>query len=248
MTKEKDKPLIGVVPLIDYERESLWMVPGYMDGISRAGGLPVMLPLAKDEADIKRLCGLCDGFLFTGGQDVTPSFYGSERLAVCGQTSPERDEMEAVLLSEALAADKPVLGICRGIQFINAALGGKLYQDLPSEHPSEINHHQSPPYDVPAHQDLILKDTPLYSVLEDLLQDGKIQVNSYHHSAVKKLSPKLCAMALSTDGIAEAVYCPAHTFLWAVQWHPEFDYEKNEASRRIFKAFADAAKCSSVHK
>ena len=242
MNKKTDKkPLIGVVPLIDYERESLWMVPGYMDGISRAGGLPMILPLTENRADIKRLCGLFDGFLFTGGQDVTPSFYGKEQLQVCGQTSPERDKMEAELLGAALAADKPVLGICRGIQFINAALGGTLYQDLPTEHPSDINHHQAPPYDVPAHEDMILKETPLYDVLEDLLQDGKIPVNSYHHSAVKELSPKLCTMAWSTDGVAEAVYSPEYSFLWAVQWHPEFDYEKNEASRRIFGAFVNAA-------
>ena len=236
------KPLIGVLPLIDYERESLWMVPGYMDGISRAGGLPLMLPLTKDTADIKRLCGLFDGFLFTGGQDVSPSFYGKEKLETCGQISPERDKMEAELLKEAIAADKPVLGICRGIQFINAALGGTLYQDLPTEHPSGTEHHQSPPYDVPAHQDIILKNTPLYGLLEDLMQDEKVWVNSYHHSAVKELSPKLRAMAVSTDDIVEAVYCPGQIFLWAIQWHPEFDYEKNEASRRIFSAFVNAAK------
>lgn len=133
------KPVIGVVPLIDAERESFWMLPGYMEGIQDAGGLPVMLPLTDDSADVKELTALCDGILFTGGHDVSPELYGEETLPVCGETCPGRDKLEVPLLLEAMARDKSVLGICRGFQLINTALGGTLYQDLPAQRPSPAN-------------------------------------------------------------------------------------------------------------
>ena len=89
------KPLIGLIPLVDEGRDSLWMLPGYMEGVAAAGGLPVMLPLEDGGAELDQLCGLCDGFVLTGGHDVGPEFYGAERLPACGATSPERDRMEA---------------------------------------------------------------------------------------------------------------------------------------------------------
>lgn len=143
------QPLIGIVPLVDEARESYWMLPGYMQGVEQAGGVPVMLPLTDDAAALRQLADTCDGFLLTGGQDVFPALYGAAPTPQCGQTCPARDAMEARLLDLALAADKPVLGICRGIQFLNVHLGGTLYQDLPAEHPTAANHHQTPPYDVP---------------------------------------------------------------------------------------------------
>lgn len=133
------RPLIGLVPLVDYQRASYWMLPGYMQGIEQAGGVPVMLPLTDDAQALARVAAVCDGFLLTGGQDVTPSVYGAEQTALCGETSPQRDAMEQQLLALARAQDKPVLGICRGIQFLNAALGGTLWQDLPVDYPSEVN-------------------------------------------------------------------------------------------------------------
>lgn len=235
------KPLIGVLPLIDYEKESLWMVPGYMDGISHAGGLPVMLPLTADGEDIKRLADEFDAFLFTGGQDVAPELYGQGRLKECGETSPERDEMELRLLKLAHDADKPVLGICRGIQFMNAAMGGTLYQDLPRQHPSAVDHHQSPPYDIPVHSVSICNDSPLYPLLKDILENDTLMVNSYHHSAVKDIAPSFSVMAISQDFIIEGICDKSRKFFMAIQWHPEFSWKNDEASRRIFKSFVEAA-------
>ena len=230
------KRVIGLIPLVDERRDSLWMLPGYMDGVAAAGGLPVMLPLDGDDGDLDRLCGLCDGFLLTGGHDVSPEFYGQERLPVCGAISPERDAMEAGVLRRAMAQDKPVLGICRGIQFINAALGGTLWQDLPSQRPSEITHAQRPPYDAPAHEVRVLPGTPLAR----LLQTDVLPVNSYHHQAVRDLAPALRPMALSPDGLVEALWHPDMRFLWAVQWHPEFAWRTSEAARKVFEAFVKA--------
>lgn len=225
------KPMIGIVPLVDEERESYWMLPGYMEGITEAGGIPVMLPLVTDMQDIRQMADEFDGFLFTGGQDVAPECYGEQRRKECGQSCPKRDKMEELLLKEVLERDKPLLGICRGIQILNVMLGGTLYQDLPSEHPSEVNHRQMPPYDNPVHEVVLEKDAPLSSVLGK----ERLLVNSCHHQGVKALSPRLSAMAYAADGLVEAVYMPEKQFVWAVQWHPEFLFRVQEDSRKILK-------------
>ena len=234
------KPLIGLIPLVDEGRESLWMLPGYMCGVEAAGGLPVMLPLTDDPEALRQLSAQCDGFLLTGGHDVSPGVYGAARLPACGACSPERDRMESALLALAMAADKPVLGICRGIQFINAALGGTLWQDLPTQRPSDVNHHQSPPYDAPAHAVSILPDTPLAR----LLGAEALRVNSYHHQAVRDLAPALRPMAVSPDGLVEAVWHPGRRFLWAVQWHPEFAWQTDPGAMKIFGAFVEACRAA----
>lgn len=228
-----NKPVIGVIPLFDYNKNSYWMLPGYFGGITEAGGLPVMLPLTNDSADIQQITFMCDGFLFTGGQDVDPKLYSARKTGACGECSPERDLMEELLLKRAMEADKPILGICRGIQFINAALGGTLWQDIPSQFSDTITHCQKPPYDVPIHEVNIRADSPLY----DLLKADTIPVNSYHHQGVRALSPELLPMAEAPDGLIEAVYAPNKKFLWAVQWHPEFSYLKDGNSRLIFREF-----------
>ena len=230
------KPLIGLVPLVDEGRDSLWMLPGYMDGIRAAGGLPIMLPLTDDADDIARFASLCDGFLLTGGHDVSPELYGAQRLDVCAACSPERDRMEAPLLERAIAADKPVLGICRGLQFINAALGGTLWQDLPTQRPSDVDHRQRPPYDAPIHAVTLCPGSPL----ANLLGAREIWVNSCHHQGIRTLAAPLEAMAIAPDGLIEAVRRPASRFLWAVQWHPEFAWRTDPHARCIFRAFVDA--------
>ena len=230
------KRVIGLVPLVDAARDSLWMLPGYMEGVAAAGGLPLMLPLTDGAEDLDRLCGLCDGFLFTGGQDVSPSLYGQSTLPACGETCPRRDAMELGLLRRVMALDKPALGICRGIQFINAALGGTLWQDLPTQRPSEICHRQSAPYDAPTHEVALLPGAPLAA----LLGKDAIGVNSYHHQAVRDLAPCLKPMALSPDGLVEAAYHPGQRFLWAVQWHPEFAWRTSEDALTLFRAFVEA--------
>ena len=227
------KPLIGVIPLYDEERESYWMLPGYFEGIRTAGGIPVMLPLEADEEDLRQLTGLCDGLLFTGGHDVDPTLYGEERRAACGESCPARDRLETAVFRLAWEKDLPVLGICRGIQLLNALLGGTLYQDLPSEHFGGAEHHMAPPYDRTCHTVELLPGTPLAG----LLGRETLGVNSYHHQAVKTLAPALRPMAQAPDGLTEAVWAPEKRFFWAVQWHPEFSFPADEASQRIFETF-----------
>lgn len=228
------KKMIGVMPLWDEERGSIWMLPEYLEGLLGAGALPVIFPLITDEQDIVRLCRGCHGFLFTGGHDVSPALYGAEEMpgVVCCR---ERDQMEGIVLRYALAEGKAVFGICRGIQFVNAALGGTLYQDLPTQRPFGVEHHMQPPYDKVCHTVRIVKGTPL----DALFRTPQLGVNSYHHQAIRVLAPELSAMAISEDGLIEAVCHKKHRFLWAVQWHPEFSLRTDEHSRMLWKAFVE---------
>ena len=230
------RPLIGVVPLVDHDRDSLWMVPGYMDGVTAAGGVPVMLPLTEDAKLIARLSDEISGLLLTGGQDVNPSMYGEAKSPRCGQTCDARDRMESLLLTEMLALDKPVFGICRGLQLLNAYFGGTLWQDLPTERPSETEHSMSPPYERYIHEVSVVKGTTLGGIIGD-----SAPVNSYHHQGVKELAKELVPSACAPDGLIEAAERPASRFMLAVQWHPEWLYKTDEKSGRLFEAFVSAA-------
>ncbi|MBU9722423.1 MULTISPECIES: gamma-glutamyl-gamma-aminobutyrate hydrolase family protein [Bacillaceae] len=234
------KPLIGVLPLYDAEKDSYWMVPGYMKGIEEAGGIPVMLPLTTDLQTIQTLASTYDGFLFTGGQDVDPSIYGETALPECGEICRERDAMEKMLYQELIKSDKTVFGICRAIQLFNALLGGALYQDLPTQRIAEpkLLHKQKPPYDKLVHSVFLKKEGLLY----DILETDKIMVNSYHHQGIKTLADKLVCIATVEDGLVEAVAKPDQTFHMAVQWHPEFSYKSDLHSRKLFEAFVEACK------
>ena len=230
------KPIVGVMPLWDEEKDSIWMLPGYLDGLSQAGALPLIFPFTADEPELEQLVNMCDGFLFTGGHDVSPELYHEIPLEGLVETCLKRDVMERIVLRMALEKDKPVLGICRGIQFINVFLGGTLYQDIPTQHPSGTEHRQTAPYDVPIHDVAVAEDSPLARCLGV----ERLSVNSLHHQAVRKLASSLEAMAFSPDGLVEAAYMPGKQFLWAVQWHPDFSFRTDDNSRKIFRAFAES--------
>ena len=235
-----NRPLIAVTPLMDYGRDSLWMLPGYMEAIMRAGGTPVMLPLTDDTDILAQCAERFDAFLFTGGPDVGPMVGAAASATGRSEVlSPERDRMESILLPAVMAWDKPILGICRGIQFINAALRGTLWQDLPSQHPSDIEHHMNPPYDAFGHNVSLVPGTPLASLFAG---QTEIAVNSYHHQAVREPAAGLKVMAVAPDGVIEALYRPASHFLWAVQWHPEFLYKVDPRSQTIFDAFVGSCR------
>ena len=231
-----NKPLIGVTPLWDVTLKSVWMLPDYLDGIRKAGGVPVVLPLEADTDAIALMAERFDGFLFTGGPDVAPELYGVEDPDGKAKTCPPRDQLEAALLRQVVALDKPVLGICRGLQLINAVLGGSLYLDLPSEHPSELIHRQGKPYDRTTHF------VRLAGPLRELLETEELPVNTLHHQALRKLAPGFEPMAFSPDGLIEAYHQPDARFLWAVQWHPEYLFRHDAPSRQLFRHFVEACR------
>ena len=232
------KPVIGLIPLVDEGRDSLWMLPGYMNGISAAGGIGVMLPLTGQEDDLDEILSRFDGFLFTGGHDVAPSIYGQEKTELCGDLCPGRDTMEEKLLNLALKAGKPVLGICRGLQLMNAVLGGTLYQDLVKQFSDTTNHRMAAPYGRAEHEVQVLPGTPFaaWGIPET------IGVNSCHHQGIHNLAPRMAPMAVAPDGLVEAAYVPGAKFACAVQWHPEFFPVDHPVSHTIFQAFVGACK------
>jgi putative glutamine amidotransferase len=239
MTKT-EQPIIGVIPLWDEEKDSIWMLPGYMQGLEEAGAVPVILNLTISEIVLKQSVYTFDGFLFTGGHDVNPKLYGQEKKDYCGEICEMRDQMEAYIFREAvLSQKKSALGICRGIQLFNVLLGGSLYQDIPAEFPCAVNHVKGPPYDVPAHNVRLLPGCPL----RELIGKENIKVNSYHHQGIKEIAKGLEIMALADDGLVEAVYMPDRSYVWAVQWHPEFSL-KDEISKKIFSSFVGSVEKS----
>ena len=216
------------------------MVPGYMDGIRRAGAVPMILPLVCDQADLRQIKSMCSGYLFTGGHDVDPSLYGEEKTGLCGPACMERDRLEQNVFRMAWEDHKAVLGICRGLQLINVLMGGTLFQDLPSEFQGTccIEHHMKPPYSRVCHQVELVQGGPLCK----LLGRNSMGVNSYHHQGIKKLAPGLKATAVAEDGLVEGIYAPDREYIQAVQWHPEFMSPGDADAGKIFRSFIEGSK------
>jgi len=232
---KKDKLIIGMTPLVDRTAEQIMMLNTYTQSILDVGGIPMVLPLTEEEQDIEQILKVCHGFVFTGGHDVEPRLYGEEKLD-CVDPCKERDNFEMKLLPKVIAADKPVLAICRGMQLLNVALGGSLYQDIPTQLPSQIQHRMSPASDKVIHEISVVDGTPLMKIV----RKNGIMINSYHHQCVKKLGDGLEVMAYAPDGIIEGIYMPEKKFVVAVQWHPERIYKKYEDSKKILEAFIKA--------
>lgn len=231
------KPVIGIVPLIDDVLNRYWMLPNYMVGVEQAGGLPLILDVTKDRSILSQEAGLCDGILFTGGEDIHPSMYNEMPLLEDMKFMPVRDAMESLLMHQMLVRNKPLLGICRGHQLLNVVLNGTLYQDLLTQHPGSLQHRQTQPHHLPCHKVYVQEGTPLH----DVLKRTCIEVNSLHHQGVKDLGSALQTMAVSEDGVVEAVYMPGKKFVWGIQWHPERMLE-SETSIKIFRSFVDSCK------
>lgn len=229
------KPIIGVTALFDDEKDSIWMLPSYLDAITDSGGIPVILPIIDNEEDIKSLVNKLDGFLFAGGQDINPEIYNEKKSNHCGYINAARDKMEKSLLNEILNIDKPVLAICRGFQLLNSYLGGALYQDIKIDRNNNEDsiHRQEKPYNKPSHKVKIKSD----SLLFDIIKKEEIMVNSMHHQAIKKVSPNVSEAAISEDGIIESIYMKDKNFVLGVQWHPEHLYKDYKEQFNIFKKF-----------
>ncbi len=226
------KPIIGITPQLN-DSGDIVSRPGYIECIKRAGGFPIILPF---EENIDQTVDLCDGFLLAGGPDFDPVLFGEEKLSCCGNISPQRDEYELRLISAALASGKPILGICRGVQALNVALGGTLYQDLPTQKPSSVCHRMTVVGSDVIHSVDILEGSPLRA----LLNTDRTMVNSYHHQSIKNLGRGLEITAVAEDGVIEGVSLSNHPFCHGLQWHPE--RLENKDTERIFAALIRACK------
>ena len=211
----------------------------YVNAVIRAGGVPVLIPNQLDESAWRILYVHLGGVLFTGGGDIrTEVFNGTPHPEVDG-VDDERDALELSLLRSVVSDRRPFLGICRGLQVANVALGGSLYTHIPDQHKGAARHDWSQGYPRThlAHPVRVEEGSHLATILGEPV----LEVNSLHHQAIKELAPDLKAVAFSPDGIVEAVELPEHPYGIAVQWHPEW-LPEHQAMRNLLKSFVDAAR------
>ncbi|HIX24285.1 MAG TPA: gamma-glutamyl-gamma-aminobutyrate hydrolase family protein [Candidatus Lachnoclostridium avicola] len=236
------RPVIGITASHDTEHDKLFINSVYLRAIRNAGGIPMIFPMEVTEDDLRDLVTLTDGVLFTGGDDIHPFLYGEETDAKCGNVSQPRDSMEMALVPLVMEFGKPIFGICRGIQILNTAMGGTLYQDIPSQFKSELSiaHRQPFAYKVPSHTVDITPGTLLSRILGE--EHASIAVNSMHHQAIKDVAPGLEVCGYAPDKMIEAVYAPDYPFLLGVQWHPEHLTTSQPDAAKLFAAFVDACR------
>ena len=234
------KPIIGVTSGLKMPEGILGVRDQYMRAVTLAGGIPALLPLHAPQADLAALFTRLDGLLVTGGPDVDPARFGEKRSPACGSLLPARDEAELLLISLADRADKPVFGICRGMQVMNVARGGTLHQDIPEDFGIPVERHrQTAPYEVMTHDVKVEPDTRLARILKGRTTCA---VNTMHHQCVKRLGEGLVLNARSSeDDIIEAFDDPSKRFFFGVQWHPEMLAEAHEEALALFEAFVLAA-------
>jgi putative glutamine amidotransferase len=232
------KPVIGITSWFDPEEEKYWSKRYYARAIWKTGGIPFFLPHIKEMTnDLEELIGSMDGLLLSGGTDLDPNSFGQEPKFDLNEIDPIRDRLELGLARLALEDEFPVLAICRGIQVLNVAAGGNLYQDLDNQRENAINHHQDAPRWHPTHEVRIDRGSTLYEVVGK----EKIRVNSLHHQNVRQVGRGFEVTARSSDGLIEAVEHREAGFQLGVQWHPEAMVDNDENSFRIFSRFIEAS-------
>jgi putative glutamine amidotransferase len=243
------KPVIAITvgEIINISTGKIWtpVVYGqfqtYTDAVVRAGGAPFILPLVDDESALRRLYETCDGLLLSGGHDLSQGFPKGKKSSKTFSVSPRRDKQEVQLLKWALADDKPVLGICRGMQLINVALGGQLHHDIGNDLPTAHNH-QAGIDNKDFHHLAHNLDIQSGSLLARILKTDHISTNTLHHQAIEQLGEGLVATAHAEDGVIEAIELPDKKFVIGVQSHPEaLESETEPLWRGLFAAFVGSA-------
>ena len=215
----------------------------YIRALTAVGALPWMIPLVGDEPETMRgIYEELDGVFLPGGADIDPANYGEARHPRCDKGDPARDEVELALVKWALVDRKPVLGVCRGLQVVNLAAGGTLYQDLADQMPGAMKHDYFPfggrySRDHLAHEVHVAAN----SKLAEIYGAGPVKVNSMHHQGIRQLGEQLVASAVAPDGLIEGIESSDGSYLLAVQWHPEVLVDNCPRTRRLFESFVDAA-------
>lgn len=235
------RPLIGLSTSVtsDTTPERATLNAAYLHAVQQAGGVPVLLPPQLDAEARAVLADRLDGLVLSGGGDVDPACYGQPPHPRTADVSPARDALEIALVHRALERGTPLLAICRGIQVLNVALGGTLYQDLPGEPGGPIVHAQTEPRSRPTHT---VKVVPDATRLGAIVAAAELAVNSFHHQGIHRLGDGLREVAWAADGVVEAVEMAGNRFVVGVQWHPEDLVGHDAAARNLFAALVDAAR------
>ncbi len=240
------RPIIGITCNRETSKDFVSLREVYLRKIQEAGGMPLLIShYCMDAIEERSLLANFDGFLLSGGGDVGAHAFGEEPLPGLGEVFPPRDDLEISITRKAMEQKVPLLGICRGMQVINVALGGTLYQDIHYQRNDNIQHYQKAPENFTSHYLEIAPNTLLDNLLADVYPERKIKVNSFHHQAVKEVPAECQVSAWSTDGIVEAIELPssASNFFLGVQWHPET--LEDQSSKIIFKAFVESCQKNS---
>jgi putative glutamine amidotransferase len=237
------RPLIGITcqPALNAnsQRPLYGLGKSYVHAVEMAGGIPLLIPPLGDDASLRAIAERLDGVLLSGGGDVDPARYGEEPIPQLGLVEPERDELELKLARIAIEDEQPLFGICRGMQALNVAQGGTLYQDIAAQRPKAIKHDYHSyegPRDLRAHPITVAEGSPL----ADIVGEQGYVVNSFHHQAVKKPGTGVKIIGWAEDGLAEAMMVEEHPFALAVQYHPEELVDSDPAARALFEAFVRA--------
>ncbi len=215
------------------------VTPAYVDAVVAGGGAPLLIPLGLPEETLSTLLGLVDGLVLTGGGDISGERYHTEHANYILDVDDDRDRTEIYLARECLSRGKPLLGICRGHQLLNVALGGTLYEDVLNLMPGAIKHeyYNVMPREYLAHTVEIAADSQLAATLGQT----QAQVNSLHHQGIRDLAPGLRAVAHAPDGLIEGVEALGYPFAIGVQWHPENLYPTDPAMLALFRGLVTEA-------
>jgi len=235
------KPLIGITTYRTTNESNnpiLALGENYVQALSQAGALPILIPLGLPDDQLEEILARLDGILFSGGGDIDPAIFEMEAVPQVKGVDPNRDQVEIRLVKTAFSEGLPFLGICRGLQVINVALGGTLYTHIADQHPQALKHDYYPdwPRDYRPHTVRIESKSRLAAILGTT----NPKVNSLHHQGVRDLGSGLQAIAWASDHLIEAVELADHPFGLAVQWHPEW-LTAHEPMRSLFWAFVEAA-------
>lgn len=220
-----------------YGQPLILLQQAYVKAIMQAGGVPVLIPALVTHDGWDALYARLDGILFSGGGDIGLEFAPGDPHPRIDDVDPERDSVELKMLNAAASDGKPFLGICRGCQVMNVALGGTLYTHIPDQLPNALDHsYPGNLRTVLVHQVKIEEGTHVAEIFGQPI----IKVNSLHHQGIKDLAPSVRATGHAPDGLVEAIELPDHPFGLAVQWHPEWLTDQ-DGTRNLFKQFVDAA-------
>lgn len=231
------KTKIGII-ICGLEDNRQFVSDAYIQAIKSCGGLPIVLPMVKSRIIIQEYVSLCDGFLFCGGADITPLLFGKEPTEGIGKTDIALDLFQIRLMKTILEAEKPVLAVCRGMQVLNVACGGTIYQDLQHVDFETINHMQTSVSrkDI-SHRVNFAPKTRLQKLLGDFAF-----TNSFHHQAIDQLGSRLIVSGTTGDGIIESIEMPSHPYVVGVQWHPESMLETAPNMKLLFRALLHYSK------
>lgn len=238
------RPLIGITTSLNKKDNVFMLNKKYGEAIAKVGGFPVLLGAEDIIGNSSEWIEALDGILFSGGTDILPKYFEEECLdgfPMLYEMIPERDEFEIKLFKEAWKQKMPILGICRGIQLIAAAAGGKILQDINTglERAIKIRHIQKGPdwCEEAGHKIWIDKDTKLWNCY----QEQEVWVNSFHHQAVSLIPNDFSQTAIAADGVIEAIEAVEYPFCVGVQWHPERTYERVKGDSKLFETFVKEA-------